>query len=171
MILKRISLKAVPLALAGAVTLSACQTTSPMNENPPSGQFTGSQLGTVVGAVAGGLLGGQIGEGGGKTTAAVAGALLGAWVGNNIGAQMTASDQAHYKQAAQTATTAPVGETIVWYNPETSHQGSITPTREGQTTDGRYCREYQQKVMIGGKEETAYGQACRQPDGSWEIVN
>jgi hypothetical protein len=28
-------------------------------------------------------------------------------------------------------------------------------------------REYQMKVMVGGKEAQAYGTACLQPDGSW----
>jgi hypothetical protein len=28
-------------------------------------------------------------------------------------------------------------------------------------------REYQMKVMVGGKEVDAYGTACLQPDGSW----
>ena len=26
-------------------------------------------------------------------------------------------------------------------------------------------------VNIGGKTEQAYGTACRQPDGSWKVVN
>jgi surface antigen len=26
-------------------------------------------------------------------------------------------------------------------------------------------------VIIGGQEETAYGTACRKPDGSWQVVN
>jgi hypothetical protein len=32
-----------------------------------------------------------------------------------------------------------------------------------------YCREYTKTVSIGGKAERAYGTACQQPDGSWEI--
>jgi hypothetical protein len=28
-------------------------------------------------------------------------------------------------------------------------------------------REYQMKVLVGGKEADAYGTACLQPDGSW----
>lgn len=29
-------------------------------------------------------------------------------------------------------------------------------------------REYQMKVIVGGKEADAYGTACLQPDGSWQ---
>ncbi len=36
-------------------------------------------------------------------------------------------------------------------------------------TSGRYCREFQQSVVIGGQSEQAYGIACQQPDGSWEV--
>ena len=34
-----------------------------------------------------------------------------------------------------------------------------------------YCREYTQVVNIGGRNETAYGKACRQPDGQWKVVS
>jgi hypothetical protein len=33
------------------------------------------------------------------------------------------------------------------------------------------CREYTKDVSINGRIERAYGTACRQPDGSWEVVN
>ena len=36
---------------------------------------------------------------------------------------------------------------------------------------GKYCREYQKTVTIGNHIEKAYGTACLQPDGSWEMVS
>lgn len=48
---------------------------------------------------------------------------------------------------------------------------AVTPGRARPTQDGRYCREYQAKVMVSGRLQDSYGQACRQPDGSWEIVS
>jgi surface antigen len=33
------------------------------------------------------------------------------------------------------------------------------------------CREFSQRVFIDGRRETAYGVACRQPDGGWRIVS
>ena len=68
------------------------------------------------------------------------------------------------------AQTAPVGQTITWNNPNSGNSGSVTPVREGKAASGEYCREFQQTVTIGGKSENAYGTACRQPDGSWKIV-
>lgn len=32
------------------------------------------------------------------------------------------------------------------------------------------CREYTVPITVGGKEEQAYGKACQQPDGTWQIV-
>ncbi len=34
-----------------------------------------------------------------------------------------------------------------------------------------YCREYQANTSVGGKKAKSYGTACRQPDGSWKIMN
>lgn len=34
-----------------------------------------------------------------------------------------------------------------------------------------YCREFTKVVTIGGRAQNAYGKACRQPDGSWQVVS
>lgn len=41
------------------------------------------------------------------------------------------------------------------------------PYLDGQ---GRYCREYQTMVSVGGVSRPAYGTACLMPDGVWRIV-
>jgi hypothetical protein len=82
---------------------------------------------------------------------------------------MNEAQQRAYEQAQVRATTAPVGEKIIWNNGGAS--GSVTTIRDGVSTAGRYCREFQQTVTIGGKTQQAYGTACRQPDGSWEVVS
>jgi hypothetical protein len=38
-------------------------------------------------------------------------------------------------------------------------------------TEGRYCREYTSRASVGGRIQETYGQACQQPDGSWEIIS
>jgi len=35
----------------------------------------------------------------------------------------------------------------------------------------QYCREYTHKVLVDGVWQTAHGNACRQPDGSWKIID
>jgi surface antigen len=63
------------------------------------------------------------------------------------------------------------GKTSTWYNPDTKNKGSFTPQEAYQNKRDEYCREFQQTVTIGGKVQTAYGTACRQPDGNWKIVS
>jgi 17 kDa outer membrane surface antigen len=82
---------------------------------------------------------------------------------------LSEAQQRAHEQAQIRATTAPIHETIVWHDGNAT--GSVTPVREGTTSAGRYCREFQQTVTIGGKTEHAYGTACQQPDGAWEIVS
>ncbi len=78
------------------------------------------------------------------------------------------SQRQAYESASVRATTAPVGETVYW-NRQGAH-GTITTVRDGTSSAGRYCREFQQTATVGGRTESAYGTACRQPDGSWEIM-
>lgn len=126
--------------------------------------------GTVIGGVGGAILGSQIGGGTGRIIATAVGTMAGAFIGNQIGAGLDKADQAEMVKAEQKAHSAPIGETITWNNPDSGNHGSVTPTRDGTASNGQYCREYQQKVVVDGKEQNAYGTACRQPDGSWKIV-
>ena len=57
-----------------------------------------------------------------------------------------------------------------WVNPDTGETGSIVPVKTFQNSQGQYCREYRQTILIGGQKEQGYGTACRQPDGTWQIV-
>lgn len=47
---------------------------------------------------------------------------------------------------------------------------SFAPAAKAQS-GGDYCREYTRTVTIGNRREEAYGTACLQPDGQWQIVN
>lgn len=77
--------------------------------------------------------------------------------------------QREHEAAQVRATTAAIGEKIIWQDGRVS--GSVTATRDGNSTTGRYCREFRHEVSIGGKKEQAYGTACRQADGSWEVIS
>ena len=128
-------------------------------------------IGTLGGAAAGGLLGSQIGSGTGQLVATGAGVIIGALVGGSIGRGLDDVDRVKARRAEKAAHSAPIGETITWNNPESRNSGSVTPVRDGTSSSGRYCREYQETVTIGGRTEEAYGTACRQPDGSWQMIN
>ena len=136
-----------------------------------NGQYgTKQTIGGLGGAALGGWAGSTIGGGSGQLAATAAGVLIGALIGSEIGRGLDEIDKQKAERAYTQATTAPVGQTITWSNPNTGNYGSVTPTRDGtKQATGEYCREFQQSVVVGGKTEEAYGVACRKPDGQWEI--
>ena len=156
------ALTAAPIAAltAAAILLSACITT----EAPKQG------AGTLLGAVGGALAGSQVGKGRGRIVAVAAGTILGAFMGAEIGRSLDRADRIALANAQEQAHFAPVGETIQWSNPDSGHHGEISATREGRSNTGRYCREYQHSVVINDQVQQAYGTACRQPDGSWQVI-
>ncbi len=79
------------------------------------------------------------------------------------------AQQRKHEAAQVEATTAPIGESVTWEEGDAS--GSVTSTKEGQDASGNYCREFQQEITVGGQTEQAYGKACLQPDGAWQIVS
>ncbi len=154
-------IKSFAIAAALVLALAGCQGTGPKQG-----------AGTVLGGIAGGLLGSQVGGGKGKLIAVGAGALLGALVGSEIGKSLDNADRAAMQQSTQTSLeTAPSGTTSSWRNPDSGNYGTITPQPAYQSASGEYCREFQQTVTVGGREESAYGTACRQPDGTWKVVS
>lgn len=151
------------IVVAAAMALSACQT-----DQLGAKQTAGGLLGAVGGAVAGA----NIGSGKGTVAAVAIGTLLGAFVGSEIGKSLDNADRAAMANTTQhSLEMQPVGVTSTWHNPDSGHSGTVTPTRTYQAPSGHYCREYSQTVNIGGQTEEAYGKACRQPDGTWQIQN
>lgn len=64
---------------------------------------------------------------------------------------------------------APVGAPVRWQDDDAV--GTLVSTGERYDTAGRYCREYQRSVIVAGRQEQAWGTACLQPDGDWQIVS
>ncbi len=151
------------MAMVVSVGLAGCESmqSSGMKE----------KIGTASGAIIGGVLASNVGKGKGQLVATGIGTLLGALVGAEIGKSLDNADIVMAQQANNQAHSAPIGEEIAWNNPETGNSGSVVTTRDGTNNDGRYCREYQQTIYVGGQQETGYGIACQQPDGSWEIAS
>lgn len=150
------ALRMTLLAGAAATVLAGCE------ENPKG------SLGAALGAAAGGLLAAS-GDSGAAGVAA--GVLIGGLLGGAVGSAMDAEDKRLHALTTQRALEYNrTGNAAAWRNPDTGHRGRVEPTRTYERDDGRYCREFQQTIIVGGKEEQAYGTACRQPDGSWEII-
>jgi surface antigen len=120
----------------------------------------------VVGAVLGGVAGGLIGAHNGGGGATLGGAVIGALLGGALGQAIDLSDQACYGQVLEYV---PNNQPVYWEGDGAQYQ--VTPLRTYQMSSGAYCREYQTYVYIDGREEQAYGTACRQPDGAWRALN
>jgi surface antigen len=151
-------MRAVVPVICFVFLITGCETT-------PGKRTT---IGGLGGAAAGGLLAAAAGGGG---AGIAAGVILGGLVGGAIGDRMDAADRRESQRAAMQAfDTAPSGQSVAWRNPDSGNSGTITPTRTYQTASGQYCREFQQTVTIGGETQQAFGRACRQPNGSWQIV-
>lgn len=82
---------------------------------------------------------------------------------------LSPSQRRAHDAAQVRATDVEIGETITWNDGTAS--GAVKVLREGDSSAGRYCREFQYTVTIAGKSEQAYGVACRQGDGAWEIIS
>lgn len=129
-------------------------------------QVTREQGGAAAGAVVGGVVGSQIGGGHGQDIATALGVFAGALAGASIGRSLDQLDEMNTNDALENNKTNQVSS---WLNPDSGNKYSVTPTKTYQNNSGRYCREYQSTVIVGGEEQQSYGTACRQPDGDWEV--
>ncbi|MBI1180698.1 MAG: hypothetical protein GC201_09080 [Alphaproteobacteria bacterium] len=146
--------------------LGACATDEYGYENHQS-----EAVGTVVGAGIGAALGAHA-HGSAKAPTMILGALIGGAIGNRIGNRLDEADRERHERASyQALEYGRSYDTQGWYDPDTGARGSVTPRPAYQNDQGLYCREFQQDIWIGGRQEQGYGTACRQPDGSWRIVN
>lgn len=160
--------KSITLLLT-ATLLTAC--TEP-NGAPGRGVERGGALnktnvGTAVGAIGGGVLGSAIGGGAGQVVATIGGALLGGMLGNSVGQSLDNADMASYDRASQKALES--GRSRTWRHG--NKHGTVTPHKRYTNNAGQYCREYSQTIVVDGRTHKGYGTACREDDGSWQIVD
>ena len=133
-----------------------------------TGVGTKTTIGALAGAAGGGLLASQLGGG---ATGIAAGVLLGGLLGGAVGNVLDQNDREYAAQTTQQSLeSSTTGTTSSWQNPDSGNSGSVTPTRTYQNASGQPCREFTQTIGVGGRTEEAYGTACRQADGSWQIV-
>ncbi len=119
-------------------------------------------LGAALGATGGGFLAAELSKG--DPAAIIGGLIAGALIGGALADAVGGIDQ---NCVGQVLEHAPSRQVVTWRDPDGDAGYAVTPTRTYEDDGGQYCREYQTVVSIGGREESAYGTACRQPDGSW----
>ena len=133
----------------------------------PQGRCDHQLMGKVLGGIAGAAVGSQVGKGKGQVVAVIGGTLAGVLIGGQIGRQMDDADQNCVGQALEQGQ---AGQTITWNNPRTGGAYEVMPGNATTDPQGRYCREYTANATVGGGPQQVFGRACRQPDGSWKIV-
>jgi surface antigen len=142
----------ISLALAIAVALTA---------GCASRQQAGAVTGAGVGAAAGGAVTGD-------AVGMLLGAVVGAAIGSEIGRELDEYDR---RQAALILERNRSYETSHWRNPDTGRDYRVTPEETFYRAEDQPCREFRMEAEVDGQWEDVYGTACRQPDGSWEVVS
>lgn len=150
-----------------AFALTACASNGTGGTSPGIDKQT---VGGLAGAGLGGLAGAQFGKGSGRLWTTGAGVLLGALAGSSIGQSLDKADQMYAERAYTQAQTAPVGQQISWNNPDSGNSGNVVTTRTGTSANGLPCREYQQNITVGGRQQQVVGTACQRADGTWYPV-
>ncbi|MCX7120865.1 MAG: glycine zipper domain-containing protein [Gammaproteobacteria bacterium] len=150
--------------LAGVIAITALD----MAGCTPGNNVPGS---TAAGGIAGGLIGGA--ASGGNVYGIIGGALLGGIIGNQVGQYMDRQDKINMQSAI---INTPVNREATWTSDKAGPNGTpvtytVKPIKNYHSPSHQYCREYQTTVTVAGKDQKAYGKACRQPDGSWKINN
>jgi surface antigen len=163
------------LALAGAITLSACET------NEGWGQLTGAVLGAGLGVALAGDDDDTV-----VALAALAGAGLGMWIGGNIGRGLDEKERQRVAESTQQmlAYDVPSGSPLrsgeasgygapsaVWTSPTNPQTVSGKSTLLGVSSTGGSgeCGTVRQLVVKNGKETSEDVQFCRETASSqWQ---
>ena len=94
--------------------------------------------------------------------------LLATAVGLGVVALWTVAQQQAHANAQVQAFEAPLGAPVGWS--EGGADGTVVAVSEGIGARGEYCREFSKEIRVGGRSESGWGIACRQPDGSWRVT-
>jgi len=128
--------------------------------------------GVIIGALIGGLLGNAAGSGGGRNGATLAGVIVGGAVGAALTSNLDCEDRSYaYKTYYDGFNAGRPNAVYRWSNPHNDHRGEFRVVDYYNDPGGFRCSNYIQTIYIQGRPQEARGRACRQPDGTWAIVN
>jgi surface antigen len=141
-------------ALMIAALLAGCSQTASKGDEGPA-----FRLGSLRTQIAGG-----------DPKYAGTGQLVGTIVGKGVSAPVDDTDKPLMTDALRKAYALPVGEKSPWANEKSGHSGTFISTREGYRTNGTYCREFQETILIGKDTYQGYGASCKEADGNWKRI-
>lgn len=153
-------MRSVAIATCGALALSVAGCGPQTGPNEAGG--------TILGAVAGGAIGSMFGGGAGKAAAIVAGTMIGGFIGNQVGKNMDENARQQAYAAQMNAINA--GQPQSWRAPSGAY-GSVSPGPVYVDQSSQACRQYTHTIVVDGKKQTGTGTACRNPNGTWQIVS
>lgn len=145
-------MKTLSTLLLGTALLIMVQACTTQRE---TGALTGAAVGTAAGAAID------------DSEGAVIGGLLGTIVGHEVGMQMQREDRLRTSRALENNRT---GESTAWVNPDTGREYRVTPEDTFRNESERPCREFDMVSEYRGERVRTTEVACRQPDGTWEII-
>jgi surface antigen len=127
------------------------------------GQQEVQMIAGTVGSVAGGAFGGTIGSlAGGAAAGLVGKAGYNAFVTTDIERQ---------EEIVQQALNNPDTKTLRWTNKDTKASGSVQAGKAHLSPDGKRCRIFHQRMVVGQKEFSDVNIACRKDENNeWDIV-
>ncbi len=127
---------------------------------------------TIVGAVLGGLLGNAAGGRRDSGGATVAGVIAGGAIGAMLSSNLSCEDRSYaYRTYSDGFNAGRSNATYQWKNPSADHRGELRVGTYYDDPDGFRCANYTQKIYVNGRPQEAQGRACRQPDGSWAMLD
>lgn len=94
---------------------------------------------------------------------------LGTGLVGRAGVALSPGDAASALRAEQYAlASAPSGEEVSWQGSKS--KGTVVAASPYKVGD-QNCRQYTQRVYVGGSEYTGRGAACRDASGNWSLLN
>lgn len=127
--------------------------------------------GVLIGALIGGLIGNAAG-GDHNRGAALAGVIIGGAVGAKLTSNMDCDDRSYaYRSYYDGFNSGRPGSRYSWRNPANDHRGDIVVGNYYNDRAGFRCTTFTQRIYIQGRPQVGTGRACRQPDGTWAVVD
>lgn len=132
----------------------------------PDGTCNRKVIGAILGGAIGGVIGAQIGDGASRRIAVLVGAAAGTLIGSHIGRQMDEADRACVGEALEKAGD---NRTVAWASGDGSTTYRVKPLARNPDTDPA-CRMFELQASTVAESSTSKAQACRDPDGSWRVI-
>ncbi len=158
--------KVAAVAVATVLGASAIGGCAAIEEK--TGYGTQTQLATVGGAVGGGLIALAAGASSpwiflSTVLGGVVGGVTSEWLGDD-------DMQKNAEAGLDALDNKAEGGQTEWRNPASGNRGTTTIDESYVTAEGVPCKRFTQTITADGKTHSTAGTACRQGDGTWEIV-